>query len=105
MFHIEINEDRKIKSTTAYIPVEIDFRSKTFSINGIDYEVSKIDSVEYLEDSTCKYTLTARKYETHSWFGQEPETRYGNNETINGTITFDSSNKVSSSNPSIKQTG
>ncbi len=79
--------------------------SKTFSINGIDYEVSKIDSVEYLEDSTCKYTLTARKYETHSWFGQEPETRYGNNETINGTITFDSSNKVSSSNPSIKQTG
>lgn len=46
MFYIEINEDRNIKSTSAYIPVEINFQTKTMLIKAwtrqhVDYDPYK----------------------------------------------------------------
>ena len=72
-------------------------------IAGQDYEIGDVTEVSYDGNDTCSYTITARKFETHSWFGQEPETRYGNYETIRGTITWNSSNEVSGSNPKIER--
>ena len=46
VFYIEINEDRNIKSTSAYIPIEINFQTKTMLIKAwtrqhVDYEPYK----------------------------------------------------------------
>ncbi len=46
VFYIEINEDRNIKSTSAYIPVEINFQTKTMLIKAwtrqhVDYDPYK----------------------------------------------------------------
>lgn len=46
VFYIETNEDRNIKSTTAYIPVEIDFQTKIMLIKAwtrqhVDYDLYK----------------------------------------------------------------
>ncbi len=75
VFHIEINEDRKIKSTTAYIPVEIDFRTKTMMIKAwtrqhVDYEPYKAGKlIQHVKDllrsefkvSTMNYGIAHRK--------------------------------------------
>ena len=74
-----------------------------FAFDGVNYEVSSVDSVTYQGDNVVAYTLTARYYETHYWFGFEAETRYGDYETISGTITWSDSNVIESADPSIKK--
>lgn len=77
--------------------------SSKVRIDGQDYEISEVTNVSYDGGSTCSYTIIARKYETHSWFGSQPETRYGNNETIKGSITWSDSNDISHSVPNIER--
>lgn len=77
--------------------------SDTFSIDGVSYEVSSIDSVNYLGDDRVSYTLTARPYETYYWFGSIPDTRYGESQKVSGEIQWNSSNSIESATPSIKK--
>lgn len=77
--------------------------SSKVRINGQDYEISEVTAVNYDGGSTCSYTLIARKFETHSWFGSQPETRYGNNETITGSITWSDANEIANSSPKIER--
>ncbi len=75
----------------------------TVSIDGQSYEVEEVISVSYDSENTCVYSISARPYETHSWFGIETETRYGNVERITGTITWTSSNTIESTDPQLRQ--
>ncbi len=75
----------------------------TFSIDGLSYEVSSVDAVEFVGDNTVSYVLTARYFETHYWFGFEAETRYGDYEDVSGTITWNDSNEIVSADPTIKK--
>lgn len=77
--------------------------SSKVRINGQDYEISEVTNVSFDGGSTCSYSIIARKFETHSWFGSQPETRYGNNETITGSITWNDSNEISNSSPKIER--
>lgn len=77
--------------------------SDTFSIDGVSYEVSSIDSVKYLGDDRVSYTLTARPYETYYWFGSIPDTRYGESQKVSGEIQWNSSNAIESTAPTIKK--
>lgn len=77
--------------------------SSKVRINGQDYEISEVNDVGYSGGNSCSYTITARKFETHSWFGFEAETRYGNYETVKGTITWNDSNEMSASDPKIER--
>ncbi len=77
--------------------------SKQVKINGRSYEISEVADVNYTGDGTCSYSMVARQFETHSWFGIAPETRYGNYETIKGTVTWNDDNEISSMNPSIER--
>ncbi len=69
VFYIEINEERNIKSTTAYIPVELNFQTKTMLIKAwtrqhVDYEPYKagklIQRVKDLLEMECK--ISTRNY-------------------------------------------
>ena len=71
------------------------------SVNGRSYEISQIDDVQYENGSTCRFTLTVRPFESHSWFGGEPEVRYGNYEKLDGSILMNDKNEVVSTNPPI----
>lgn len=71
------------------------------SVNGKSYEISSVDEVFYDNGNTCKYSMNVRPFETHSWFGGEPETRYGNYEKIEGTILVNDKGDVVSTNPQI----
>lgn len=71
------------------------------SINGRSYEISGVDQVSFDNGSTCKFSISVRPFETHSWFGGEPETRYGNYERIDGTILINDKGEVVSTNPPI----
>ncbi len=75
--------------------------TQTFTMKGQNYQLGEVKAVTYKGNDVCGYSITARPYETHSWFGQEPETRYGNYETIDGTMTFNASNEVLSTDPVI----
>lgn len=77
--------------------------ASSFSLDGLSYEVSSVDSVSYAGDNTVEYALTARYFETHYWFGFEAETRYGDYETITGTITWNDSNEIAAADPTIKK--
>lgn len=77
----------------------------TFRINGQDYEMRSISSIRYAGEDKCSFSIVARPFETHSWFGVEMETRYGNDETINGTITYNDANQVIAIDPAIRQGG
>ena len=77
--------------------------ASSFSIGGMSYEVSSIDSVEFIGENKVEYAMTARYFETHYWFGFEAETRYGDYETIVGTITWSDSNEISGADPTIKK--
>ncbi len=79
--------------------------SKQFSINGMSYELTSIDGVSYKGSDTCAFTITARPFETHTWLFGETETRYGNNESISGTIVFNADNSIKSTDPAIKRIG
>lgn len=75
---------------------------KTFTMGSVSYEMTSIESVEYKGDNTCSFVIVARPFETHSWFGKETETRYGNNETIKGTITWNDRNEIAAIDPAIR---
>ncbi len=76
----------------------------TVTINGLSYQVSEVTSVSYSGNSTCAFSIVARPFETHTWmFGLGSETRYGNYETINGSITWNDDNSIASTNPVMKQ--
>lgn len=77
--------------------------SSKVRIGGQDYEISEVNDVSYSGGNSCSYTITARKFETHSWFGFESETRYGNYETVKGTISWNDSNEMSGSDPKIER--
>lgn len=77
--------------------------SSKVRIGGQDYEISEVNDVSYSGGNSCSYTITARKFETHSWFGFESETRYGNYETVKGTISWNDSNEMSGSDPRIER--
>lgn len=87
-----------IDATRAYLS-----GSTRFNINGIDYEIGEIKSVTFKGSDTCAYSITARPYETHTWLFGDTETRYGNYETINGTITYNADNSIKSGDPAIKR--
>jgi len=76
---------------------------KTYSIGGVNYEVKSVDLVSYAGDNVTTYSLTARPFETYYWFGSIPDTRYGEYTTISGSITWNDSNQIVSSDPSIKK--
>lgn len=76
----------------------------TVTINGLSYQVSEVTSVSYSGNNTCAFSIVARPFETHTWmFGLGSETRYGNYETINGSITWNDDNSIASTNPVMKQ--
>lgn len=77
--------------------------SPKFTLSGQPYELREVKAVEYRGDGTCSFTIVARPYETHSWFGVQTETRYGNDETIRGTMTFADDNSVSHIDPAISR--
>lgn len=75
VFYIEINEDRNIKSTSAYIPVEINFQTKTMLIKAwtrqhVDYDPYKAGKlIQHVKDllrsefkvSTQNYGIVHKK--------------------------------------------
>lgn len=77
--------------------------SPRLSIGGVSYELSEVKSVSYAGGSACSYTVVARPYETHSWFGVESETRYGNYENVTGTISWTDDDKIASTDPALKR--
>lgn len=79
--------------------------SPTITINGQLYEMSKLGDVTYAGGNSCSFSLTVRPIQTVTWFGTQTETRYGNYQTINGTITWTESNEIASIEPPIKQGG
>ena len=79
--------------------------SNRFSIGGVNYELGEVKSVSYQGSDSVAYTITARPYETHTWLFGDTETRYGNYETINGTITYAADNSIRSSTPTISRIG
>jgi hypothetical protein len=44
-----------------------------------------------------------RPFETHSWFGSQPETRYGNEQTIKGEMSFSSDGTLATINPDLRR--
>lgn len=77
------------------------FSAGNYTIRGQNYQLGEVLSVTYKGNDVCAFSISARPYETHSWFGLEPETRYGNYETIDGTIAFNPDNSVASTDPAI----
>lgn len=62
----------------------------TVSINGTDYMIESLDSVNYIGGDTVSYTVTARPFII--FFGEM--LKPSNSETLSGTIVFSSNNDV-----------
>lgn len=78
--------------------------SPTMTIDGMSYEISEVSSVEFAGNNTCTFSIVARPFETHTWmFGLGSETRYGNYETITGSISWNDSNDIVATDPTMKQ--
>ena len=78
--------------------------SEQMTINGQTCVIDEVKSITYAGDNTCDFTIVMRPYETHTWmFGWGTETRYGNPETVTGKITWNDSDNVVSTEPSMKQ--
>lgn len=75
--------------------------AKTYVLDGTNFELRSVNSVTYAGNNSCSFSVTMRPFETHSWFGQQPETRYGADKTISGTITFAANNQFSSITPAL----
>ena len=74
------------------------------TIDGMPYEISEVSSVEFAGNNTCTFSIVARPFETHTWmFGLGSETRYGNYETITGSISWNDSNDIVAIDPTMKQ--
>lgn len=77
--------------------------SSDYSINGMNYQLKHVESVDYAGNDTCAFTVVMQPYETHSWFGAQPETRYGNEQRISGTMHFSSDGQLQSIDPAIQR--
>ncbi len=77
--------------------------SANYRMGKISYELQSVDELRYEGDDTCAFTLTMRPYETHSWFGSQPETRYGNAQKVTGTMRFSSSGQLESMDPVLER--
>lgn len=87
-----------VSETKAYLNSQ-----NIFSIGGTNYEVKSVDSATYLGDNLTQYTITARPFETYYWFGSIPDTRYGEYGSVTGIISWNDSNQISGSDPTIKK--
>lgn len=74
-----------------------------YSINGMNYQLKHVESVNYEGNDTCSFTVIMQPYETHSWFGAQPETRYGNEQRVSGTMHFSSGGQLQSIDPAIQR--
>lgn len=77
--------------------------SKTYMLDGTNYELRSVDKVTYSGNNTCAFSVVMRPFETHSWFGQQPETRYGADKVITGTITYTANNQFESITPQLRR--
>ena len=73
-----------------------------FTINGKKYELGGVQGVQYTSGNTVAFTITARQFDTATWFGQS-ETRYLEYETIQGSISFDDNGNIVATSPTMKQ--
>lgn len=91
--------------STKLVQLTRDFFSETthFTIDGKQYELGKLTAVQWTSGGTVAYTITARQYQTTTWFGSSSETRYLDYETIQGAISYDDNNNIISTSPSIRQ--
>ncbi len=74
-----------------------------YSINGMNYQLKHVEAVNYEGNDTCSFTVVMQPYETHSWFGAQPETRYGNEQRVSGTMHFSSDGQLQSIDPAIQR--
>ncbi len=77
--------------------------SGRYTMNGMSYELQSVDDLTYKGDDTCAFAVTMRPYETHSWFGSDPETRYGNSQTVRGTMKFNQDGSLASIDPDLRR--
>ncbi len=77
--------------------------SSDYSINGMNYQLKHVEAVNYEGNDTCSFTVVMQPYETHSWFGAQPETRYGNEQRVSGTMHFSSDGQLQSIDPAIQR--
>lgn len=78
--------------------------NKRLTINGVDYEISRIESIEYSGDNTCSYTIVARAYEELTIFGKQQDARFGSEQKLSGKISWSDDNQISSTDPKIEGT-
>lgn len=74
-----------------------------FTIDEVKYELGNLQGVQYTSGGTVSFTITARKYDTVTWFGTTSETRYMDYETIQGAISYDDNENIIAISPNIKQ--
>ncbi len=77
--------------------------ASTYTINGMSYELKSVSSLDYQGNDSCSFTVVMQPFETHSWFGSQPETRYGNEQSISGTMTFTAAGELASIDPALKK--
>ncbi len=77
--------------------------AKTYTLDGVSYELSSIEDISYTGGDGCSFRVVMRPFETHSWFGSQPETRYGNEQTIKGEMSFSSDGTLATINPNLKR--
>ena len=93
------------KRSTKLVQLAREFFSATsfFNINGTAYELGSVLGLQYTSGGTVAFTITARQYQTVTWFGTQTETRYGNYETIQGSISYDDNDNIIATSPSMRQ--
>lgn len=80
------------------------FNSMTrLTIDGVDYEMVGLQGVDYTSENVVYFNFYARKYQTVTWFGNTSETRYGDTETITGTVKWNENGDIVAISPNIKK--
>lgn len=93
------------KRSTKLVQLAREFFSATsfFNINGVAYELGNVQGLQWTSGGTVAFTITARQYQSVTWFGTQTETRYGSYETIQGSISFDDNDNIIATSPSMRQ--
>ena len=93
------------RRSTKLVQLTKEFFSATsfFTINGSAYELGSLQGAQWTSGGTVAFTITARQYQTVTWFDSTSETRYGDYETIQGSISYDDNDNIIAITPSIKQ--
>lgn len=76
--------------------------NKRLTIDGVNYEISRIENVKYEGGNTCSYTIVARAYEELTLFGKQQDARFGPEQKITGRISWSDDNQISSTDPRIE---